>query len=170
MNAKLFGLFAIAMLVAGFLGYSIGLRSKADTGARSYGIDLFGARTRNLLAIERSKVIGLHADWHGRFNTAYSSQPPEVAIWEGTNLLFYLTGKAAVVPAGNFADDVMLTHTKLSGLYMELGATNEAELHLSEVVRMRRERFPNRDLDVAKIRESIEQFTEINRKGVATKR
>jgi hypothetical protein len=160
----------VTVLVAGSLGYLLGQRSKADAGARTGGLDLFGARTKNLLEIERAKIMGLDAEWLGRFSTAFSSQPPEVAIWEGTNLLSYLTGKTAVVPAGNFTNDVMLTHIKLSGLYMELGATNEAQFHLSEVVRMRRERFPNQDLDVATIREGVRQFTEKNRKVVATKK
>lgn len=167
MNARLFGLFTVTVLLAGLIGYGLGQRLKADAGPKTGGIDLFGARARYLLEMERAKIIGLHADWLGRFNTAYSSQPAEVAIWEGTNLLSYLTGKAVGVPAGIFTNDVMLTHTKLCGLYMELGATNEAELHLSEVMRMSRERFPNKDIDVAKMRESIKQFREISRKGIA---
>lgn len=170
MNVRLVGLFTVTVLVAGSLGYLLGQRSKADARTRTGGIDLFGARARYLLEIERAKIIGLHADWLERFNTAYSRQPAEVAIWEGTNLLSYLTGKAVLVPAGIFTNDVLLTHTKLSGLYMELGATNEAELHVSEVVRLRQERFPNQELDVAKIRESVKQFTEMNRKGVASKK
>ena len=149
MNAKLFSLFTITVVVAGSLGYCIRGGLSADFEAR------------NLLEIERAKIIGLNAEWLRRFNTAYSTQRPEIGIWEGTNLLNYLSGKAAVVPVGSFESDVMLTHAKLSGLYVELGATNEAEFHLSEAARIMQERHPGQDF--AKAREGIKQFTETNR-------
>ena len=154
MNLRLYCLFTITVLIAGFLGYSIGRRSNAELEAT------------NLLEIERAKIIGINAEWLRRFNTAYSAQPPEVGIWEGTNLLIYLTGKAAVIPTGNFENDVMLTHAKLSGLYVELGATNEAELHLLAAARIMQKRHPGQDLP--KIREGLKRFTETNRVGRVT--
>jgi hypothetical protein len=160
-KAKIFVLVTISVLVAGSLGYSIGRRSKTEVGVRTAGLDLFGARTRNLLELERAKIMGLEADWLARFNVAYSSQPPEVAIWEGTNLLSYLTGKSVGVGVGNLTNDVMLTHAKLSGLYLELGATHEAELHLEAAARIMHEKNPKRD--PAEIREGIKRFTETNR-------
>jgi len=149
MNVRVYYLLFITALVAGVLGYSIGRRPNASRGSS------------NLLEIERAKMIGVNAEWLRRFNTAYSTQPPEVGIWEGENLLNYLTGKAAVVPAESFENDIMLTHAKLSGLYLEIGATNEAELNLSAAVGMMQKKHPGQDL--AKIREGLDQFTKINR-------
>ena len=160
-------LFCVAVFGAGTLGYCISKFSGESS------------QVKNDLEFARARLLGMHASLFSRFEYAYSNQAATVAIWEGSNLLTYITGKVPGVPALNLdreitsilgktpgvpivnsEQDVMLSHAKLSSLYQELGLNKEADFHLMASARIMQEGRPNSD--IIKCLEGVKRFAQTN--------
>ena len=148
MNSKsYYGLSILLVFVAGLLGYYVGQGSGENYNAK------------NLLEFERAKTLGFSANWMMRFDSAFSNQPASVAIWEGSNLLAYITGKSPTVP-GKLEDAVMITHLNLSSLYEERGESNRAALHLKAAAEIQLQGSVHKD--IFKCIDGVKRFAQTN--------
>ncbi|GEM_PF-2980139 len=91
-----------------------------------------GSYTESRIALQSLQIVsqGEKAYLFGRFRTAYEAQPPQIALWEGTNLCSFLgaEGPTPSMDREEFAVRMFLC-ARLALLFQEIGSKAEAQLY-----------------------------------------